>query len=48
MPDIILASKSKVRKTILEKNKISCTVKPSNIDEEPVKPGLIKEGALQR
>ena len=45
MPDIILASKSKVRKTILEKNKISCTVKPSNVDEEPVKISLLKEGA---
>tara|TARA_B100000401_G_scaffold252132_1_gene171245 strand:- start:224 stop:802 length:579 start_codon:yes stop_codon:yes gene_type:complete len=45
MPDIILASKSKVRKTILEKNKISCTVKPSNVDEEPVKTSLLKEGA---
>ncbi len=45
MPDIILASKSKVRKTILEKNKISCIVKPSNIDEEPVKISLLKEGA---
>ena len=45
MPDIILASKSKVRKAILEKNKISCIVKPSNIDEEPVKISLLKEGA---
>tara|TARA_Y100001936_G_scaffold248763_1_gene297383 strand:+ start:587 stop:1165 length:579 start_codon:yes stop_codon:yes gene_type:complete len=45
MPDIILASKSKVRKTILEKNEISCTVKPSNVDEEPVKKSLLKEGA---
>ena len=45
MPDIILASKSKVRKTILEKNKISCIVKPSNVDEEPVKISLLKEGA---
>ena len=45
MPDIILASKSKVRKTILEKNEISCVVKPSNIDEEPVKMSLLKEGA---
>ena len=45
MPDIILASKSKVRKTILEKNKISCTVKPSNVYEEPVKTSLLKEGA---
>ena len=45
MPDIILASKSKVRKNILEKNKISCTVKPSNVDEEPIKTSLLKEGA---
>ena len=44
MPDIVLASKSKVRKTILEKNEISCTVKPSNVDEA-VKIGLFKEGA---
>ena len=45
MPDLILASKSKVRKEILEKNKINCSVKPSNVDEEPVKNSLIKEGA---
>ena len=45
MPNIILASKSKVRKTILEKNRISCIVKPSNVDEEPVKISLLKEGA---
>ena len=45
MPDIILASKSKVRKTILEKNEITCIVKPSNVDEEPVKMSLLKEGA---
>ena len=45
MPDIILASKSEVRKIILEKNNISCLVKPSNVDEDPVKESLIKEGA---
>ena len=45
MPDIILASKSKVRKNILKKNNINCLVKPSNVDEEPVKASLIKEGA---
>ena len=45
MPDIILASKSKVRKNILEKNNISCLVEPSNADEDPVKISLIKEGA---
>ncbi len=45
MPDIVLASKSIVRKNILEENKISCIVKPSNIDEEPIKISLLKEGA---
>ena len=45
MPDIVLASKSIVRKNILEENKISCVVKPSNIDEEPIKISLLKEGA---
>ena len=42
---IILASKSKVRKEILEKHKIHCEVKPSNIDEDIVKETLIKESA---
>ena len=45
MPDIILASKSQIRRNILEKNNINCLVKPSNVDEEPVKASLIKEGA---
>ena len=45
MLNIILASKSKVRKDILEKNNILCTVEPSNIDEDPVKESLIKGGA---
>ncbi len=45
MLNIILASKSKVRRDILEKNNITCIVKPSNVDEEPVKESLIKEGA---
>jgi len=45
MHDIILASKSKIRKTILEKNNIKCLVKPSNVDEDPLKESLIKEGA---
>jgi len=40
---IILASKSKVRKEILDKHKILCEVKPSNIDEDVVKQTLIKE-----
>ena len=42
---IILASKSEVRKNILEKNGLKCIVKPSNIDEESVKTSLMKEGA---
>ena len=42
---IILASKSRVRKEILDKNKIYCEVKPSNIDEDVVKETLIKESA---
>ena len=43
---IILASKSKVRKKILDKHKILCEVKPSNVDEDVVKQTLIKELAL--
>ena len=43
---IILASKSKVRKDILNNNNIQCSVEPSNIDEDVVKSSLIKEGAL--
>jgi septum formation protein len=42
---IILASKSKVRKDILDKHKILCEVKPSNVDEDVVKQTLIKESA---
>ena len=42
---IILASKSKVRREILNKHKIFCEVKPSNIDEDLVKESLIKEFA---
>ena len=41
--NIILASKSKVRKNILEKNSISCDVKPSNVDEDMVKESLLSE-----
>ena len=40
---IILASKSKVRKEILDKNQIPCDVKPSSVDEDVVKESLIKE-----
>jgi len=42
---IILASKSRVRKKILENNEISCSVEPSNVDEESVKESLLKERA---
>jgi len=42
---LILASSSKVRKDILEKNGFSCEVIPSKIDEDPVKDSLTKEGA---
>ena len=40
---IILASKSGVRKKILEKNEIKCIVEPSNVDEDSVKKSLLKE-----
>ena len=44
MPDkIILASKSKVRKEILDKHNLPCEVKPSYVDEDVVKESLIKE-----
>ena len=42
---IILASKSKIRKEILEKNNIESLVEPSNVDEDIVKLSLIKEKA---
>ncbi|MBA1339991.1 MAG: septum formation protein [Pelagibacterales bacterium] len=43
--EIILASKSKVRKKILEENKIKCIVEPSNVDEDYIKESLLKEKA---
>ena len=43
--EIILASKSGVRKKILENNKITCRVEPSNVDEESIKESLLKENA---
>ena len=45
MFEIILASKSKVRKEILDKNNIISVVEPSNIDEDIVKLSLLKEKA---
>ena len=45
MIEIILASKSKVRKEILDKNNIFTRVEPSNIDEKIIKESLLKEKA---
>jgi len=45
MVEMILASKSKVRKQILDENKIKCRVEPSNVDEDIIKDSLIKEKA---
>ena len=43
--EIILASKSKVRKEILDKNEILSRAEASNIDEDPIKESLIKKKA---
>ena len=43
--EIILASKSGVRKKILEENNIQFRVEPSNVDEDSVKESLLKEKA---
>ena len=43
--NIILASKSGVRKKILNENDISCEVVPANIDEDQIKESLLKEKA---
>jgi len=45
MVDIVLASKSKVRKEILDKHNIHTSVEPSNVDEEVIKSCLLKEKA---
>ena len=45
MVEIILASKSKVRKKILDENNISTLVEPSNVDEDAIKNRLLKEKA---
>ena len=42
---LILASKSKVRKEILERNNIFAQVQPSSVDEEPIKQSLLNENA---
>ena len=46
MLKVILASKSKVRKNILNNNNIQCLVEPANIDEDSIKSSLTKEGAF--
>lgn len=45
MINIILASKSEVRKKILDENDIGNKVKPSNVDEDSIKEKLLKEKA---
>ena len=45
MIEIILASKSKVRKDILEKNNIAAKVEPSNVDEDIIKKSLLQNNA---
>ena len=42
---IILASKSGVRRKILENHKINCKVEPANVDEDQVKESMISEKA---
>tara|TARA_B100001123_G_scaffold447015_1_gene603214 strand:- start:905 stop:1492 length:588 start_codon:yes stop_codon:yes gene_type:complete len=45
---IILASKSEVRKKILDKNGIACEVVPANIDEDQIKESLLREKATPK
>ena len=45
MVEIILASKSKVRKKILDENNIKIRVEPSNVDEDLIKESLLKDKA---
>ena len=44
MDSIILASKSAIRKKILEENGINCVVEPANVDEDLVKESLLNKG----
>ena len=44
MNNIILASKSVVRKKILEENGINCVIEPANVDEDLVKESLLNKG----
>ena len=43
MHKIVLASKSLVRKKILEENGIKCSVEPANIDESLIKESLLNQ-----
>ena len=45
MIELILASKSKVRKEIFDKNDILVQVQPSTVDEEPIKQSLLRKSA---
>ena len=45
---IILASKSGVRKKILDQNMIICEVIPANVDEDSIKESMIKEKATPK
>ena len=45
MHKVVLASKSAIRKKILEENGFSCIVEPSNVDEDLIKESLLNEGA---
>ena len=45
MKSIILASKSEVRKKILDENNIKCAVEQSNLDEDEIKKSLLNQGA---
>ena len=46
--NIILASKSRVRKKILDQNSINCEVVPANVDEELIKESLLQEKETPR
>jgi len=45
MVEIILASKSRVRKKMLDEYNIVCEAKPSNVDEDVIKVSLLKKGS---
>ncbi len=45
MPKLILASKSKVRKEILDMNNVIYRIEPSNVDEDSIKESLLKDGS---